>query len=104
MKSWQDIKKLIAYSEGGILSKHLLKSSKVEVDLFCMAKGAKMSEHTSTREAIVHVIEGKGVFKLGKEKIKMSPGVMIHMKRNIVHALSAEKNTSFILILFNSPE
>jgi len=101
MKSWQDIKKLIAYSEGGILSKHLLKSSKLEAGLFCMAKGTKMSEHTSTREAIVHVIEGKGVFKLGKENIQMLPGVVIHMKPNARHALKADENTSFVLILLN---
>jgi quercetin dioxygenase-like cupin family protein len=101
MKNWQELKKLIAYSEGGILSKHLFKSSKLGMDLFCMAKGTKMSEHTSTREAIVHVIEGKGVFRLGKENIPMLPGVIIHMKPNAKHALKADENTSFVLILMN---
>ena len=66
-----------------------------------MAKGSDLSEHTSTRTGIVHVIEGKGVFILEEEEIVMIPGVFIHMKENAIHALKAEENTAFVLILFN---
>ena len=98
MNKWQELKKMIEYSRQGIISKQIFKSKKIEVGLFCMAKNTKMSEHTSTREVILKVMEGKGVFVLGKEKIPMLPGVIIHMKPNAKHSLTAEKNTSFLLV------
>jgi len=55
---------LISYSKGGILSKVLVKSEKVNVTLFSMARGTELSEHTSTKDALIYVIEGKGVFTL----------------------------------------
>jgi len=99
MKDSVELKKLISYSEGGIISKEVFKSEKLELGLYCMAKGTVMSEHTSTREVIVHVLEGKGVFTLGKEEIPMLPGVVIHMKPNAKHSLKAEENTSFVLMM-----
>ena len=65
-----------------------------------MAKGAELGKHTSTKEGFIYVVEGKGIFNLEGKKIKMLPGVFIHMNNNAVHSLKAEKNTSFILSLY----
>lgn len=97
----QNLKYLIEYSKGGILSKEIIKTNKNNVTLFCMAKGAEISEHTSTKEGFVYVIEGNGIFSLEKKEIKMLPGVLIFIKKNIVHSLSAKDNTSFLLSLIN---
>jgi quercetin dioxygenase-like cupin family protein len=94
-----DLNKLIEYSKDGILSKVLIKSEKNNVTLFCMAAGTEMTEHTSTKEGTVHVVEGKGVFTLEGEKIAMIPNILIHMEKNAVHSLKAEENTTFILSL-----
>ncbi len=64
----KNINELIEYSEGGILSKELIKSKRSNVTLFCMGKGSEMSEHTSTKEGFVYVVDGKGIFNL-EEKI-----------------------------------
>jgi quercetin dioxygenase-like cupin family protein len=64
-----------------------------------MCKGSELSKHTSTKEAFVFVLEGEGIFTLKSKKIKMKKGVLIHMDKKAVHALSAKKNTSFLLIL-----
>lgn len=97
----QDLKKLIEYPKDGILSKVLVKNDKFNITLFCMAKGTEMSEHTSTKQGFVCVIEGDGVFNLGGKAIKMSTGVFIYLDENIIHSLSAKENTSFILTLSN---
>ena len=96
-----NIKKLIEYSEKGILSKQLVTGEKVNLTLFCMAKKTEISDHTSTKEGFVYIIEGKGIFNLGEEKIEIIPGVFIFLKKNVVHSLKAEENTSFILSLIN---
>lgn len=97
---WQNLKKLIEYSTGGILSKELVKTDKVNVTLFCMAGGTELGEHTSTKEGFVYVLEGEGVFNLEGEEIMMSDKVFIVMKKNAVHSLKAKENTSFLLVLY----
>lgn len=64
-----------------------------------MAKGTELTEHTSTREGIIYVIEGKGVFNLEGETIPMLPGTFIHMKKKAVHSLKVDENTGFLLAL-----
>mgnify|MGYP001577657107 CR=1 FL=1 len=94
----KNIKKLIEYPKEGILSKEVL-GNKFNVSLFCMAKNSRIGKHTSTKSGIVYVLEGKGIFSLDKEEIKMAPGTFIFMEKNAVHSLIAEENTSFLLIL-----
>ncbi len=101
MNNYKNIKEMIEYPSSGILSKEILKTEQFDSTLFIMAKGANLSEHTSTREGIVHVLEGKGIFTLEGDEIEMNPGVFINMKRKAVHALKAEENTTFVLILFS---
>ena len=97
--NWKNANLLIEYPKDGVLSKVILKTSNINVTLFCMAKGTDIGEHTSTKEGTVQVIEGKGIFILEGEEIQMAPGILIHLEKNAVHSLKAEDNTSFILTL-----
>ncbi len=96
---WKNVRDLIEYPKEGIISKEIVKSSKINLTLFCMAKGTEIGEHTSTKNGIVFVIEGAGTFNLEGQNIPMSPGVLIHMKKHAVHSLKAKTNTSFLLLL-----
>lgn len=98
----ENINKLIEYSKKGVLSKVIAKSGKLDVTLFCMAEGTEISEHTSTKQGYVYVIEGDGIFNLEGKDIKMAPGIFIYMKENSIHSLKANNNTSFILSLVNA--
>ncbi len=97
----KQINELIEYPEKGVLSKDIVKNNKLNITLFCMAKGTDISEHTSTKQGFVYVIEGDGIFNLEGKDIAMSPGVFIYMEENAVHSLKANENTSFILVLTN---
>lgn len=97
----EKINKLIDYSKKGILSQEIVKNGKLNVTLFCLAKGTEISEHTSTMSGFVYVIEGKGNFNLKGEDILMAGGVFIYMEANSAHSLRADENTSFILALVN---
>lgn len=94
----EKINELIEYSKKGILSKDIVKNDKLNTTLFCMAKGTEISEHTSTKQGFVYIIEGNGIFNLEGKNITMSPGVFIYMKENAAHSLKASENTSFILV------
>ncbi len=98
-KNWENVKKLIGYSEKGIISKEIFKTDKINVTLFCLAENTSISGHTSTKEGIVFVLEGSGTFNLEGEDIAMAPGVFISMKNNAAHSIKVKENTAFILIL-----
>ena len=98
----EKINELIEYPKKGILSKVIEKNEKMDITLFCMVEGTDISEHTSTKQGFVYVVEGKGIFNLEGKEILMSPGVFIYMKENAVHSLRANKNTSFLLALANN--
>ena len=98
-KTFKNIASLIGYSEQGIVSKQIIKTDRIDATLFCLAKNTSISEHTSTKEGVVYVLEGNGVFNLEGEEIALIPGTFISMKNNAVHSIRARENTSFILIL-----
>lgn len=95
----KNLKQMIEYPKEGVLSKEIHKDKRANVTLFSMAKGTEISEHTSTKQGFVYVIEGNGIFNLEGKEIEMKPGVLIHMKENAVHSLKARENTSFLLTL-----
>lgn len=101
-KNGQKLKELIEYPKQGIVSKEIIKTDSLDVGLFCMSKGTEMSNHTSTKEGTVFIVEGQGVFNLEGEDIEMSPNTLIYMKKNAVHSLRAESNLTFVLTLFSA--
>lgn len=95
----KDLEKIMEFPKEGIFSKVLVKSEVSNYTLICLAKDSDISGHTSTREAAVMVLKGKGVFILNGKKIKMKPGVFIFMPKNAPHALSATENLAILLSL-----
>ncbi|MBI5332259.1 MAG: cupin domain-containing protein [Candidatus Aenigmarchaeota archaeon] len=95
----KNIKQMIEYPKQGIMSKTIFRDCRKDISLFCMTKGSEMSQHSSSREAIIYVLEGKGVFNLRNKNISMLPGALIHMPKKALHSIKAEKNTSFLLVL-----
>ena len=95
---------LIEYPKQGILSKVLLKDNNSQYTLFCLAKGTEIEEHTSTRNAVVTVIEGEGTLTLDGREIVLNPGVFVFMPANAPHALQAKENLSFLLTLSEHPQ
>lgn len=93
------LKDHIAYSVEGVLSKIIWKSEVCQHTLFCMAGGTSISEHTSTRDATLHVIEGTGVLTLAGEKISLSPGIFVLISANVPHELEAAADLAFVLTL-----
>jgi quercetin dioxygenase-like cupin family protein len=89
----------ISYPEAGVLSKVLVKDDNCQYTLFCLAAGTEISEHTSTRNATVQVIDGQGILTLEGQDITLQPGVFVIMPANAPHALKASDNLAFLLTL-----
>jgi quercetin dioxygenase-like cupin family protein len=90
---------LIKYPTSGISSKVLLKDNNSQYNLLCLASGTKIDEHTSTRNAVITVVEGTGSLNLSGKDIALAPGVFVFMPANAPHAVQARENLTFILAL-----
>jgi quercetin dioxygenase-like cupin family protein len=90
----------IEFVTDGIVSKTLAEGDFGEVEVFCMSAGKEMSEHTSSRNAAVHCLQGRGRIKLGDAWHDLVPNAWFFMPAELPHALEAQENTVFVLTLF----
>lgn len=90
----------IEYPSAGILTKVITKDKACQYTLFCLGATAEISEHTSTRNAAIHVLEGKGILRLSGKDITLEPGIFVVIQANAPHALKAEENLAFLLTLW----
>jgi nitric oxide dioxygenase len=90
---------LIEYPQDGVLSKVLLKDDNCQYTLFCLAAETDISEHTSSRNASIVVLEGRGILTLEGKDIQLEPGVFVFMTAHAPHALKAQDNLAFLLTL-----
>ncbi|WP_066382591.1 MULTISPECIES: cupin domain-containing protein [unclassified Anabaena] len=89
----------IEYPNAGVLSKVIFQDQACQYTLFCLAANTEISEHTSTRNATINVIAGKGLLTLSGNNITLEPGIFVFMPANAPHALKAEENLAFLLTL-----
>lgn len=90
---------LVDYSEGGIVSKQILKSSAGNITLFSFDKGQGLSEHTAPFDAMVQILDGKAEIRIGGTPFLLGQGETIIMPANITHALLAVERFKMLLTM-----
>lgn len=83
----------------GIHSQTLVKQAAFELVLFAMAAGERLSEHTSARPAIVHVLAGEGDLTVGGEKHDVQRDAWLSMPPRTPHEIVARTSLTFALYL-----
>ncbi|MFA7256393.1 MAG: cupin domain-containing protein [Kiritimatiellales bacterium] len=84
-----NLKALVDYSDGAVVSRTLLKKETGNITLFSFDKGQGLSEHTSPFDAAVEVVEGEGTFIIAGEPQTVKAGELIIMPANIPHDVQA---------------
>lgn len=90
---------MIDYSDGGVVSKQILKSEPGNITLFSFDKGQGLSEHTAPFDAMVQVLEGKVEIKIGGNPVLASEGETVIMPANVSHALHAVEKFKMLLTM-----
>jgi len=94
-----DLEAEASVPERGIHSQTLSEADGVELVLFAMAAGEKLSEHTAARPAIVHVLRGEGELVVSGDVHRLQPGAWLRMAPRTAHAISAAAPLVFALYL-----
>ena len=94
-----NFKEMIDYSEGGVVSKQVLKNEAGNITLFSFDKEEGLSEHTTPYDALVEVIEGKVEITVGGVKSTLSEGDSIIMPATVPHALHGIERFKMLLTM-----
>jgi quercetin dioxygenase-like cupin family protein len=92
----------IEYSDGGIVSKTILKKQTGNISLFSFDKGESLSEHTAPFDAMIQVVDGRGEIVIGGKSFFLSSGQTIIMPANISHAVIAVERFKMVLTMIRS--
>jgi quercetin dioxygenase-like cupin family protein len=83
----------------GILSQTLSNEANIEFLLFAFAAGEQLSEHTSARPAIIHILDGEGELTVGGDVHPARPGTWLRMQPEVKHSLEARTPMRMALYL-----
>ena len=85
----------------GILSQTISNEDGIELVLFAFAAGERLSEHTSARPAIMHILSGEADVTVGADAVAAVPGTWVRMPPDTRHSLAAR--TGVVMALYLLP-
>ena len=97
-----ELEKQIEYSDGGIISKQIVKNQAGNVTLFSFDKGQGLSEHTAPFDALVQILDGEAEIRIGGNPHIVKTGQIVIMPANIPHALQAVERFKMLLTMIKA--
>lgn len=85
----------------GILSQTLSNEDGIELVLFAFAPGEQLSEHTSARPAIIHILAGEADLTVGMDPHRAAAGTWVRMPADTKHSVVAR--TAVVMALYLLP-
>ena len=94
-----ELKSLVDYQDGQVVSKTLVQNDYVSVTIFSFDKGEEISTHASGGAAMVTVLEGTGRFTIGGDVFILNEGETIVMPKDVPHAVFGEEKFKMELVV-----
>ena len=89
----------VTIPQDGILSRTIHGDDRVTVTIFGFDAGQELSEHTSTKAAIIEILQGEADILLGEDRYEAGPGAWISMPPGLRHAIRARTPVVLLLLL-----
>ena len=94
-----ELKNLVNYAEGQVVSKTLIQNDGLGITLFAFSKGEGISTHESKGDAIVTALDGKGEITIDDKVYTLQSGETIVMPANHPHAVYGVENFKMMLVV-----
>jgi quercetin dioxygenase-like cupin family protein len=98
----ENIKELINYQDGSVVSREIIRKSTGTITLFAFDKGQGLSEHTAPFDAMVQILDGEAEITISGKAYHLKEGQMIILPVNEVHALKAISKFKMLLVMIRS--
>ena len=97
-----DLKGLVEYQEGAVVSRQITKSDGGNVTLFAFDAGQELSEHTAPYDALVEILDGQTLVKIAGTDYPLKNGQAIIMPANEAHAIKAVEKFKMLLTMIRA--
>jgi len=97
-----ELKELIAYQDGAVVSKTLIDRGKGTITLFSFDKGQGLSEHTAPFDAFVQVVDGTAEVTIAGTSHAVREGEIIIMPADRPHSLRATERFKMLLVMIRA--
>lgn len=94
-----ELKNILAYQDGAIVSKEILRKPSGTITLFAFDAGQGLSEHTAPFEVFVNILDGEAEVTIAGVSHLVTAGQMIILPPNQPHALKANKQFKMLLVM-----
>lgn len=98
-KTKLNLKDLIDYQDGQVVSKTLVQNDVVSMTLFSFDKGEEISTHAAGGDAMVTMLDGTGRFTVGGDMFILDEGETLIMPKDIPHAVFGEEKFKMQLVV-----
>ncbi len=95
-------KDMVAYQDGSIVSKEIIKKATGTVTIFAFDQGQGLSEHTAPFDALVQIVDGEAEIVIAGESHHLKEGEIIVMPAGKPHALKALEKFKMVLVMIKS--
>ena len=93
---------LVAVQAGAVVSRQLVKQEKGNVTAFAFDAGQGLSEHSAPFDALVHVLDGEGEFRIAGKPHRVASGGLLLLPANSPHAVKATRRFKMMLVMIRS--
>lgn len=100
----RNLKEMLSYQEGSVVSRVLTKNAGGTVTLFAFAEGEGLSEHTAPFDALVVAVEGEAQIRIGAETFQVREGEAIVLPANQPHAIPGGQAFKMLLVMIKAGE
>lgn len=99
----EDLRAEVAVPRGGILSRTVYEDERVTLVMFAFDAGQELSEHTSSKAAVIEILDGEAEIVLDGEARTGRPGTWVAMPPGMRHAIRATTPLVMSLVLLRPP-
>ncbi|MBV7274306.1 cupin domain-containing protein [Clostridiaceae bacterium UIB06] len=92
-----NLKELISYQDGQVISKTLAQIPSANITLFSLDKGEGISTHVTSGDAMVQILDGTAEITIGDNVFIVKEGETVIMPSNIPHGLEAVERFKMLL-------
>ncbi len=94
-----DMRDLVNYESGRVVSRTLAQKQGVGITLFAFDKGEEVSTHTAPGDALVYILDGKARITIDGKIVETKAGDSVVMPANSPHALEAVEQFKMLLVV-----
>ena len=94
-----DLAKAVTPPADGIMSRTVFQNTQIKAVVFGFGSGQELSEHTASKPAIMHFLEGEAEVTVGQRHLQATASTWVHMEAGLPHSIVAKTPVKMLLLL-----